>query len=318
MSRTAAIVVTHNSAEVIGRCLVSCRLAGAAEIVVVDNASSDSTVATARDADGVLLIANPENLGFAAAVNQGVRTTAAPFLLLLNPDAELLDPVAELERACSQPGVAAAAGLLVGEDGKPQKGFAVRRLPTATALVFELLGLNRLWPSNLVNRRYRCLDLDLTKEQDVEQPAGAFLMFRRDAWQELGGFDEGFYPVWFEDVDFCRRLAGAGRRVRLAPLVRARHQGGHSFRAISRQDRVVWWHRSLLKYTSRYFPAGARWMVCGAVLASAILRMVTGMFTESGSGGTIRSYGKVFSLALACLWSGRARAGADVTADSIQ
>jgi len=316
MSRTAAIVVTHNSAEVIGRCLDACRNAGAAEIVVVDNASSDATVAAAG---GVRLIANPENRGFAAAVNQGVRATAAPFLLLLNPDAELLDPVENLERTCSQPGVAAAAGLLVGEDGKPQKGFTVRRLPTAAALVFELLGLNRLWPSNPVNRRYRCLDLDLAQEQDVEQPAGAFFMFRRDAWQELGGFDEGFYPVWFEDVDFCRRLADAGRRVRLAPSVRARHEGGHCFRGISRRDRMVWWHRSLLEYTSRHFSAGARWMVCGAVLTSAILRMVTGMFTESGSGGTIRAYGKVFSLALACLWWGRTRAGAgDVTADSIQ
>lgn len=315
MSRTAAIVVTHNSAELIGRCLESCRNAGAAEIVVVDNASLDSTVAAAG---GVRLIANLVNRGFAAAVNQGVRATTAPFLLLLNPDAELLDPVEELERACSQPGVGAAAGLLVDEDGKPQRGFTIRRLPTAATLCFELLGLNRLWPSNPVNRRYRCLDLDLAQAQDVEQPAGALFLFRRDAWQQLGGFDEGFYPVWFEDVDFCRRLAGAGLRVQLAPSVRARHRGGHSFRAISRHDRMVWWNRSLLKYSSRHFPAGARWMVCGAVLASAILRMVTGMFTKSGSGGTIRACGKVFSLALACLWSGRARAGADVTADSIQ
>jgi GT2 family glycosyltransferase len=315
MSQTAAIVVTYNSAELIGRCLESCRRAGAAEIVVVDNASSDATVAAAA---GVPLIANRENRGFAAAVNQGVRATTAPLLLLLNPDAELLDPVEELERACSQPGVAAAAGLLVGEDAKPQEGFTIRRLPTAATLCFELLGLNRLWPSNPVNRRYRCLDLDLAQAQDVEQPAGALFLFRRDAWQQLGGFDEGFRPVWFEDVDFCRRLAAAGLRVRFAPSVRARHQGGHSFQAISRHDRMVWWHQSLLEYISRHFPAGARWMVCGAVLASAILRMVTGMFTESGSGGTIRACGKVIWLALACLWPGRARAGAGVAADSNQ
>jgi N-acetylglucosaminyl-diphospho-decaprenol L-rhamnosyltransferase len=231
-------------------------------------------------------------------------------VLLLNPDAELAGGLAELEAACSEPGVAAAAGLLAGEDGKPQRGFSVRRLPTAAALVFETLGLNRLWPSNPVNRRYRCLDLDLSLEQDVEQPAGAFLLFRRDAWKQLAGFDERFYPVWFEDADFCRRLSDAGYRVRFTPCARARHRGGHSFWAVSRHDRIVWWYRSLLKYASRHFRAASRAAVCGAVLASAILRMVTGMFTEMGSGGGIRVYGKVISLALACLWSGRAWAAA--------
>ena len=327
MSGTAIVVVTHNSAEVAGPCLESCLRSGAAEVVVVDNASTDLTVSQVRGFGGVRLIANRENLGFAASVNQGVRATTEPFVLLLNPDAELAGGVAELETACSEPGVAAAAGLLVGEDGKPQRGFSVRRLPTAAALVFETLGLNRLWPSNPVNRRYRCLDLDLSLEQDVEQPAGAFLLFRRDAWKQLAGFDERFYPVWFEDVDFCRRLSDAGYRVRLAPSARARHRGGHSFRAVSRQDRIVWWHRSLLKYASRHFRAGRRRTVCGAVLAGAVLRMVTGMFTEMGSGGAIRVYGKVISFALACLWSGRAwaaacdaesRERADAAASSIQ
>jgi GT2 family glycosyltransferase len=325
MSRTAAIVVAHNSAGVIPRCLAACRRAGTAEIVVVDNASSDATPAAVAGCQGVRLLANRDNLGFAAAANQGVRATAAPLLLLLNPDVELLDPLADLEMACSQPGVAAAAGLLVGEDGQPQRGFSVRRLPAPAALAFEVLGLNRLWPSNPVNRRYRCLDLDLARPQDVEQPAGAFLMFRRDAWSALGGFDEAFYPVWFEDVDFCRRLADAGLRLRLVPSVRAVHVGGHSFREKSPRDLIVWWHQSLLKYVSRHFPAGARRRVCGAILLSAVLRMVTGVFTRSGSGGTIRAYGKVMSLALASLRSASARPGpagprkrTDVTAESIQ
>ncbi|MEK7755042.1 MAG: glycosyltransferase, partial [Acidobacteriota bacterium] len=216
MNGTAIIVVTHNSAEVIGWCLESCLRSGAAEVVVVDNASTDPTLSQVRGFGGVRLIANRENRGFAAAVNQGVRATTEPFALLLNPDAELAGGVPELEAACSEPGVAAAAGVLAGEDGKPQRGFSVRRLPTAAALVFETLGLNRLWPTNPVNRRYRCLDLDLSLDQDVEQPAGAFLLLRRDVWKQLDGFDERFYPVWFEDVDYCRRLSDAGYRVRLA------------------------------------------------------------------------------------------------------
>ncbi|MBI4875709.1 MAG: glycosyltransferase family 2 protein, partial [Acidobacteria bacterium] len=239
MSRTAIAVVAHNSAGVIGRCLESCLRASPAEVLVIDNASADATLEEVRRVPGVRCIANSANLGFAGAANQAVRATRAPLVLLLNPDAELLGSLEALERACEQPGIGAAAGLLAGEDGEPQRGFAVRRLPTATALVFECLGLNRLWPSNPVNRRYRCLDLDLALEQDVEQPPGAFLMFRREAWERLGGLDEGFYPVWFEDADFCRRLAGAGFRVRFVPSVRARHRGGHSFEGVSPENRMV-------------------------------------------------------------------------------
>ncbi len=185
----------------------------------------------------------------------------------------------------------------------------MRRLPTPASLVFEILGLNRLFPSNPVNRRYRCLDLDLTRQQDIEQPAGAFLMFRRDAWEQAGGFDEDYYPVWFEDVDFCRRLKAAGQRIRLVPTARACHLGGYSFRGVDAGRRVVWWHRSLLEYARRNFDGGARWVISGAVLAGVVPRLVVGILTGMRGGGRIRSYGKVISLALRCLWPGRGKAG---------
>ena len=181
--------------------------------IVVDNASSDDTLRQIKP--GVQVIANAENRGFAAAVNQGVRSSDAEFVLLLNPDTRLLTPVDELIRASSQYGL--ASGKLVDKTGRTQKGFTVRRLPTLASLLFEVLGINRLWPSNPVNRRYRYLDRDLNQEGVVEQPAGAFLMFRRDIWKQLGGFDEGFYPVWFEDVDFCRRTVNAGTRFGIFP-----------------------------------------------------------------------------------------------------
>ena len=70
--------------------------------------------------------------------------------------------------------------------------------------------LNRFWPGNPVNRRYRCLDWDSSSRSMVEQPAEHFFMVRRAVWQELGGFDEGFFPLWFEDVDFCRQNSRSG------------------------------------------------------------------------------------------------------------
>ncbi len=120
-----------------------------------------------------------------------------------------------------------------------RRGFTIRRFPTPLTLWFELCGFNRLWPSNPVNRRYRYLDRDLEQAGPVEQPAGAFLMFRRDVWERLGGFDEGFYPVWFEDVDFCRRAADAGYRIEYVPQVEAEHLGGHSVGQISEGCRAA-------------------------------------------------------------------------------
>jgi len=247
--------------------------------VVVDNASSDDTLSRVRSRAGVRLIANRGNRGFAAAVNQGVREAGqAQLLLLLNPDVRLATPLDDLIDAGRRHGL--AAGKLVGEDGRAQTGFALRRFPAPAALVLELFGINRLWPSNPVNRRYRYLDRDLDQPGPVEQPAGAFLMTRRDAWERLGGLDERFHPVWFEDVDFCRRAADAGYRIEYVPSVTARHAGGHSVRQVPRAYRAMYWCDSLLRYAVKHFAPLAYRGVCVAVIVSAVPRMVAGIVQE--------------------------------------
>ncbi len=119
------------------------------------------------------------NHGFASAVNQGVAALATELILLelvllLNPDAELTSPIDELELACSAAGVGLAAGKLVNEAGEAQKGFTLRRFPTPGTLVWEVLGINRVLASNPVNRRYRCLDVDLNRAAEAEQTGGSF------------------------------------------------------------------------------------------------------------------------------------------------
>src|ERR1700691_1592219 len=111
----------------------------------------------------------------------------------MNPDVDLRTDPTPLLEASRQYGL--AAGRLIDVTGKTQKGFTIRRFPAPLTLWFELFGLNRIWPSNPVNRRYRYLDRDLDLEGPVEQPAGAFLMFRKDVWERLGGLDEGFHPI---------------------------------------------------------------------------------------------------------------------------
>lgn len=278
MNKTAILVVTHNSERVIGACLDACARYSKAPVLVVDNASEDATAAVVRSRTGVRLLANSQNRGFAAAVNQGISTLDAPNVLLLNPDVVLRSSIDLLVEACER-GAAAAAGLLTDEAGQPQTGFSVRRLPTPLALAFEVMGLNRLWPGNPVNRRYRALDWSLTEPAEVEQPAGAFLMLRRDVWASLGGFDEQFHPVWFEDVDYCKRLRDQGLTIQFVPRARAFHEGGHSVLRLPWGCRQVYWYASLLKYASKHFRASERRLVSAAVVLGLIPRLVMGILS---------------------------------------
>lgn len=108
MNEIAIVIVTYNSGSEIGPCLDSAMATGA-EIVVVDNQSRDQTCQEVRSR-GIALIANPENRGFASAVNQGFRATSAPFVLLLNPDAVLQTDLAELVFECSLAGSRSSRG----------------------------------------------------------------------------------------------------------------------------------------------------------------------------------------------------------------
>ncbi len=273
-------------------------LAPGVTVTVIDNASTDRTVEQVRrrtDANPqVKLIANRDNRGFAGAVNQGFDQSQADEILLLNPDVRLRTPLSALIEACQEHGL--AAGQLTGPDDRAQAGFTIRRFPTPASLAFELLGINRLWPANPVNRRYRYLDQDLNREGPVEQPAGAFLMARRDVWEALGGFDEAFHPVWFEDVDFCRRAAGAGYRIEYIPQTRAEHSGGHSVKKLPRARMEEYWYVSLLTYAAKHFRPWPYRGVCFAAVLSTVPRTVAGMIREHNLNPVVSCY-KIMRLA---------------------
>lgn len=290
MARTAAVIVTYNSEAVIGACLAALRRhAPQVRPLVVDNASVDATVAHARAA-GAEVIANPDNRGFAGAVNQGFRATDTELVLILNPDVRLEAPLAPLEAAALEYGL--AGGALTDDHGQIQRGFTIRRFPCGTVLALELLGVNRIWPRNPWNRAYRYLDRDLGQAGAVDQPAGAFLMIRRDVWRRLGGFDEAFWPVWFEDVDFCRRAAQAGFTIWYEPGVRAAHRGGHSVERIPALSRQLHWYDSLLGYAGKHFPAGWRRCLCVAAMAGAGLRAAVAS-VQLGSFSPLGNYLKI-------------------------
>ena len=290
----AVLVVTHNSARSVAGCLRS--LGAVAETVVVDNASADNTCRIVEEtAPQIRLIRNPENRGFAAAVNQGVRSSSSPLVLLLNPDAALLTPLDDMVRQCLVTNVGAVGGRLVDAAGRPQVGFNVRSFPTPAALACEVLLLNRLWPSNPVNRRYRRLNWDPKRPQDVDQPAGAFLMVRRDVLETVGLLDEDFTPIWFEDVDLCLRIRLAGYRICYVPAVVAQHEGAHSLHSLSVEQRQLAWYGNLLCFAYKHFPASAFHCLRPMVLAGVVLRWLV-VWLRAGDAGQRKAYAQVMRL----------------------
>ncbi len=250
--------------------------AGKCQIVVVDNASEDSSLQFARDTGADLLILrNERNLGFAAANNIGWRAARGTFILFLNPDTECLPGSVDCLRGtlAADRRVWAAGGCLVSLSGQSQAEFNVRAFPTVESVAATMLFLDKIWPKHPWSAG--CASPPGGAAVDVDQPAGACLMVSRDALELLGGFDESFAPAWFEDVDLCRRIWDRGGRIQYQPAARFLHHGGYSLGLLSQRDFLRFFHANQLRYFHKHFgPAAARrvrrWIVLGLCLRSAL------------------------------------------------
>ena len=294
MDQVGAVIVTWNSAEDIAECIRAARNSGIEKIVVVDNGSSDHTRKIVAMIEGVRLLEFAENLGFAGGVNQGVAALDTDYVLILNPDCFVVSGISAMKRA-AQGG--AAGGMLLGEDGQLQQGFAVRRLPTAATLMFEVLGINRIFAGNPVNRRYRCADFDAALEQPVEQPPAAIFLVKKEVFVALNGMDETYWPVWFEDVDFCARLLAAGYRITYSPEAKATHRGGSSVKKIFWPFKELAWYGSLLRYSIQHFGWLFSRLVVLAVAAASVPRALTGIIFRRQGVRTLGVYADVLRLA---------------------
>ncbi|WP_133000542.1 glycosyltransferase family 2 protein [Luteimonas arsenica] len=250
----AAVVVSHESASSIDACLSRLRTAvGVAEIRVVDNASTDGTLAIVQRhavADARLrFIANPDNPGFAVACNQGAADSAAPWLAFVNPDCMVeADSFERLLRHAEALGGTALLGADLVDEAGVRDGAARRNDPDFAAM------LRGPWRAG----RGRPLDVaadETVALQPVEAVSGALMLMPRALFERIGGFDAG-YRLHAEDLDLCRRVRMAGAAVAVANDVRVLHLRGVSSR--SRPFFVEWHkHRGLWRYFSR-FEAPAR------------------------------------------------------------
>lgn len=284
----SVLVVSWQSGAWLERCLRSIDPAEA-EIIVADNASTDGSAARAASvAPHARVLALDRNLGFAGGVNAARRAAAAPRLLILNPDAAATPgAIARLAAALdAAPDVGAAAGRLIDASGAPQTGFNIRRLPTLASLAADLLLIDHLWPSNPASARYYARDLDPDAPADVEQPAAACLMVRADVFDRLGGFDEAFWPAWWEDVDFCRRLGAAGYRIRYAPDAVFVHEGGTSVGALGPDGFARAYRANLRRYVRKHHGAAAALAIGGLAAIGGGLRRIARAVQGSPAGPT--------------------------------
>ncbi len=267
----AVVIVSWLSASHVGDAVRS--VPPGVKVVVVDNGSTDGSGDVARSA-GAVVIRNEKNAGFGPACNQGVAVAGSRAVLFLNPDAALVDGrdcLARLLRELdADPSVGAVAPALTG-DG--QEEFQLRKLPTFGSFTREAFLLNRLWRSNPWFRRERYLDRARSEPFDVEQPAAAALLVRRDVFEEIGGFDEAFLPAWFEDVDMAARLWKSGHRIRYVPSAHATHVGGTTMRSLAYKDYLPLYTRNACRYLERHAALPTRLAVRGVLVAGALLRL---------------------------------------------
>jgi GT2 family glycosyltransferase len=230
----SAIVVNYNDRENIGRSLSSI-LNGAkgvaAEVIVVDNASSDgSAEIVAADFPSVRLIRSAENLGFAKANNLAFRESRGEFILFMNTDAALLEGTlpALLDELRLNPRTGTVGPALLNEKDGFQVSFGGR--VRFMSELFKKAILNRYW-----ERRLR---KDRTRRQAV-WVSGACLLARRKALEAAGLFDEDFF-LYFEDIDLCYRVGKAGWDVVFLPEVQAFHKGGVTTSPHRRGNRLAY------------------------------------------------------------------------------
>ncbi len=297
------LVVTWNSERWIEECLsaipASCGDASF-EVLLHDNHSSDATVTAARRSafSRLTIVESETNVGFAGGVNRLASRAAGRFLLLLNPDCVPSPKAIEtLVRALdADDAKSAVVPLLVDEEGVPQRDFQFRRLPTLASLASDLLLVNEILPQNRVARRHHYRDLDTSVSAEIEQPAAAAFLIRKALFLDLGGLDERYQPAWFEDVDFCRRLADESARIFLVPESKILHAGGSSIDVLGREEFTLIWYRNLMKYARKWLaPRQAevtRLLVIVGMLERIAATIVIGSRTMDRA-GAVRAYARV-------------------------
>jgi N-acetylglucosaminyl-diphospho-decaprenol L-rhamnosyltransferase len=295
------VIVNWNAGDCLRSCLRSLAVAGAGlrlgPTVVVDNASLDGSAEHLPDLSDLVLIRNSQNVGFAAACNQGARVGSAPYLLFLNPDTVLLPDtlravLAFLDGPDGTP-FSICGGSVLQPDGTP--GMSASRFPTLANVVTSTLRLERVVG---VPPRHMAAH-ELAASRPVDQVIGAFFMVRRSLFNRLQGFDERYF-LYYEEVDFCWRAASLGAAAFLLSEAKLHHIGNVSAK---RSGGLALFHslRSRTLYAMHHWPAIEVFTLVAFTLTlelpARLLRAVLG-FNASETAVVVRTFGRYLAFLL--------------------
>lgn len=222
----SVIIVNYNTAALTKSCIESLlaqKFQGSLEIIVVDNASRDESVALLRsDFPDITVVAHTSNVGLAAGVNAGLQRATGTYMLILNPDIIVLPgALQELVRYLdTHPTVGIVGGQLLSPNGKIQASCYRFYHPMTILYRRTLLGKTAVGKQEI--NRFLMKDFDRQHVRAVDWLMGACLAVRARAVQRVGGMDERFF-LYFEDVDWCRRFWEAGWHVVYMPMAKFSH-----------------------------------------------------------------------------------------------
>jgi hypothetical protein len=258
----SVIVVTHNHADYLARCLAALvtevELLGG-EVILIDNQSDDASLAVARRFPQVRVHLNAQRCGFAANYNRGMALARGRYLLLLNPDTEVLPGALAnlLNFMEQQPGVGLCGGQLLFPDGTIQP--SPRRFPNFGTLIARRTPLRLFLADSWLNKRHLMADLDHSQPQAVDWLLGACLFVRRQVLETVGPLDEGYF-LYVEDIDWARRIHQAGWQIYYVPSA----QIIHHHLAVSDKYFLSyrsWIHfGSIMRYTRKFLLPPLPWL----------------------------------------------------------
>ncbi len=270
----SAIVVNFNAESCLEQCLksIASSLSFDVEVIVVDNASTDKSVdvlkTAAKENSNLQVIWNRENVGFARACNQALKYAQGEYILFLNPDCIILEKTLEdLVHTLEQNSKIGMVGpLIINPDGSEQAG-ARRKVPTPWRSLMQTLGLWRIFPSEDFRLHKTPLP---SKATEVDAISGAFMLVKREALQEVGTMDEGYF-MHCEDLDLAMRFKEAGWQILFVPHAKALHHKGVS--SNGRGFPVLWhMHVGMLRFYKKFFRHKYPLPIMGLVYVGVWLR----------------------------------------------
>ena len=272
----SVIVVNWNTCDLLRDCIRSIieETRASHEVIVVDNASSDgSAEMVAAEFSGVVLIANTDNRGFAAANNQGLRIARGRHLLLLNPDTIVLDGAIDkmLDWLRRHPDVGCVGcQVLEGPEVIQRTCFA-----DAGPLnhFIEEMGLTRLAPRIPFFGRHWYQSWDRRSEREVDVVSGMFMLVPRPVLEKVGLLDEAFF-IYSEEADWCRRIRKAGWRCVFSPEAQIIHlDGGSKSTAQIRSRMYIQMQKSHVIYARKHYGLPGLLAARAVYVSSAVLRL---------------------------------------------